>query len=69
MFAFIPLGFHFGGLLGAVIGVAAGDFPFYVVLTYGVEKQKVSVWRQDALTTVMFLGFLAAGYFLKHLIA
>ncbi len=69
MFAFIPIGFHFAGLLGAVIGVAAGDFPFYVVLTYGVEKQKVSVWRQDALTTVMFLGFLAAGYFLKHLIA
>jgi O-antigen/teichoic acid export membrane protein len=68
MFTLIPLGFHFGGLLGAVIGVAAGDFPFYLVLTYGVQKQKVSVWRQDALTTGIFLAVLAAGYFVKKLV-
>jgi len=68
MFTLIPLGFHFGGLLGAVIAVAAGDFPFYLVLTYGVQKQKVSVWRQDALTTGIFLVVLGAGYFVKKLV-
>jgi O-antigen/teichoic acid export membrane protein len=69
MFTLIPLGFHFGGMMGAIIGVAAGDFPFYLVLTYGVEREKVSVWRQDALATAVFLVFLAAGFFLKRLIA
>jgi O-antigen/teichoic acid export membrane protein len=68
MFTLIPLGFYLHGLLGAVIAVAAGDFPFYVVLTYGVQKQKVSVWRQDALTTGIFLVLLAAGYSLKKLV-
>jgi O-antigen/teichoic acid export membrane protein len=67
MFTLIPLGFHFAGLLGGVIGVAAGDFPFYVVLTYGAQREKVSVWRQDLLMTGIFLVVLGAGYFLKKL--
>jgi len=83
MFTLIPLGYHFGPLLGgifplalehghllgAIIGVAAGDFPFYVVLTYGVQREKVGVWRQDLLATGIFLVFLVTGYFLRHLIA
>jgi O-antigen/teichoic acid export membrane protein len=68
MFISLPIAFHFGGMLGAVITVAAGDIPLYCVITYGVQREKVSVWRQDALMTGVFLAFLAAGYFLKHLI-
>jgi O-antigen/teichoic acid export membrane protein len=82
MFTLIPLGYHFGPmlggiwplaaqhghLLGAVMGVAAGDLPFYIVLTYGVQREKVGVWRQDILATAMFLVLLTAGYFVKHLI-
>jgi O-antigen/teichoic acid export membrane protein len=83
MFTLIPLGYHLGPLLGgfwplaaqhghllgAVMGVAAGDFPFYLVITYGVQREKLGVWRQDVLATGMFLILLSAGYFLKHLIA
>jgi O-antigen/teichoic acid export membrane protein len=68
MFTALPLAFHFYGLRGAIISVAAGDFPFYLVLTYGVWKEKVSVWRQDIYSTAMFLGFLGLGYFVKKLI-
>lgn len=68
MFVTLPIAFHFFGLRGAVASVAAGDFPFYLVLAFGVAKEKVSVWKQDALTTAMFLGFLAVGIFLKRLI-
>lgn len=68
MFVALPIAFHFFGLRGAIISVAAGDFPFYLVLTYGVWKEKVSVWRQDAYSTAMFLGFLGAGHFVKKLI-
>ncbi len=68
MFLCLPLAFHFFGLFGAVISVAAGDFPFYLVLAFGVAREKVSVWRQDALATAMFLGFLAIGFFLKRMV-
>ena len=69
MFILIPLGFHLHGLLGAVIGIAAGDFPFYLVLTYGAQRERVSTWRQDILATGIFLVLLAAGFFLKRAIA
>jgi len=39
------------------------------VITYGVQREKVGVWRQDVLATGMFLVLLVAGYFLKRLIA
>jgi O-antigen/teichoic acid export membrane protein len=68
MFTALPLAFHFYGLRGAIISVAAGDFPFYLVLTWGVWKEKVSVWRQDIYSTAMFLGFLGLGHFVKKLI-
>jgi O-antigen/teichoic acid export membrane protein len=66
MFIALPICFHFYGLRGAIISVAAGDFPFYLVLTYGVWKEKVSVWRQDLYSTAMFLGFLGIGHFVKR---
>lgn len=82
MFALIPLGYHLGPmmggfwplaarhghLLGGVMGVAAGDFPFYLVITYGLQREKLSVWRQDLLATGIFLVVLSAGYLLKQLV-
>lgn len=68
MFVALPIAFHYGGLLGAVITVAAGDFPFYIVLEIGAAREKVSLWRQDALATGVFLVVLAAGYLVRRLI-
>jgi O-antigen/teichoic acid export membrane protein len=68
MFTFLPLGFHFFGMKGAVVSVAAGDLPLYVVLSIGVAREKVSLWRQDALATGIFLAFLALVYGLRHLV-
>lgn len=68
MFIGLPLGFHFFGMKGAVISVAAGDLPIYFVLETGVAREKISVWRQDALATAVFVAFVAAGFGLKRLI-
>jgi O-antigen/teichoic acid export membrane protein len=57
----IPLGFHFFGMVGAVVAVAAGDFPLYVVTVIGASRENVSTWRQDLLTTSIFVAMLAAG--------
>lgn len=67
--AAIPLGFHFFGMLGAVVAVAAGDLPFYIVSVTGASRECVSTWRQDLQATGIFLSFLAMGLGLRILIA
>jgi O-antigen/teichoic acid export membrane protein len=64
----IPLGFHFWGMLGAVIAVAAGDLPFYFVMAAGASREGVSTWKQDVLATGVFLSFLGTGFAMRTLI-
>jgi O-antigen/teichoic acid export membrane protein len=64
----IPLGFHFFGMFGAVIAVAAGDFPLYCVLVTGASREGVSTWRQDLQATGIFLVLLSAGLLLRKVI-
>ena len=61
----IPLGFHFFGMVGAVVAVAAGDFPLYVVLVTGASREKVSTWRQDLQATAIFLAMLGVGLLIR----
>jgi O-antigen/teichoic acid export membrane protein len=61
----IPVAFHFYGMFGAVVAVAAGDFPFYLVMVMAASKEKVSTWRQDLQATGVFAIFLAAGMALR----
>jgi O-antigen/teichoic acid export membrane protein len=64
----IPIAFQFFGMFGAVVAVAAGDFPFYSVLVAGASREGVSTWRQDLQATGIFLVFLGIGYGLRLLI-
>jgi O-antigen/teichoic acid export membrane protein len=62
----IPTAFHFFGLLGAVIAVAAGDFPLYVVVQFGATREGVRPLRQDLFLTLAFLSTLAVEFALKR---
>jgi O-antigen/teichoic acid export membrane protein len=62
----IPLGFRFFGLPGAVVAVAAGDLPLYVVTQFGAQREGVRPLRQDLLLTLLFLALLAFGFGLRH---
>jgi O-antigen/teichoic acid export membrane protein len=62
MLAGIPISFHFFGLRGAVIAVAAGDFPLYAVTQFGARREGVSPFGQDLKATAIFLGLLC-GFF------
>lgn len=55
----IPIGYHFLGNLGAVIAVAVGDIPTYLVITYGLWKEGLSCFWQDMKLTALFLSVLA----------
>lgn len=62
----IPVAFHFYGMLGAVIAVAAGDFPLYVVIQYGNHRERVRPLAQDLAMTCLFLALLGSGYLARH---
>jgi O-antigen/teichoic acid export membrane protein len=64
----IPLGFHFFGMVGAVVAVALGDLPMYFVLATGASREGVSTWRQDLQATGIFVALLGLGLVLKAVI-
>ena len=61
----IPLGFHFFGMVGAVVAVAAGDLPLYLVTVSGASREGVSTWRQDLQTTAIFVAMLGLGFAIR----
>ncbi len=61
----IPIGYHFMGNLGAVIAVAVGDIPTYLVVTYGLWKEGLTCFWDDMKLTAMFLGVLAIILFVR----
>ena len=63
--AAIFIAFHFYGLFGAVVAVAAGDLPLYVVIAVGASREGVSTWRQDLQATSAFLLLLLSGLALR----
>lgn len=55
----IPIGYHFMGNLGAVIAVAVGDIPTYLVISYGLWKEGLFCFWEDMKLTALFLLVLA----------
>jgi len=66
MLAGIPLAFHYFGIFGAIIAIAAGDFPLYVVTQVGATREGLRPLWQDLQMTAAFLGFLALGFVLRR---
>ncbi len=66
VFASIPIAFHFFGMFGAVIAIAAGDFPLYVVTQFGATREGVRPLRQDLQMTGIFLVVLLACFLLRR---
>jgi O-antigen/teichoic acid export membrane protein len=62
----LPLGFHFFGMVGAVVAVAVSDLPMYFVNVYASYRQGLGMLRQDGLMTIVFVLTLAAGLAIRH---
>jgi O-antigen/teichoic acid export membrane protein len=56
MVIFIPLSFKLGGVFGAILVVALNDIPSFIIINYGLAKEKLSLIKQDAWTTLILLG-------------
>lgn len=61
----IPVAFHFFGMFGAVVAVAASDFPFYLVTVIGASREGVPTWKQDLQATAVFVAFVGVGLALR----
>jgi len=64
----IPIAFRFFGMPGAVVAVAAGDLPLYLVTVTGASREGISTWKQDLQATGIFLTLLALGLLLRRAI-
>jgi O-antigen/teichoic acid export membrane protein len=55
----IVAGFHFFGLVGAIVVLAFSDVPLYIANQYGLFKEGLTCYRQDFLMTLFFISCLA----------
>ena len=62
----LPLGYHYFGIVGAVVGVAVSDLPMYIVNVYASYKEGVGMLRQDGLMTLVFAATLLLGFVIRH---
>lgn len=62
----IPVVFHFFGMFGAVIAVAGGDLPLYMVIQFGATREGVRPLRQDLGMTAVFLVTVGILHYLRH---
>ena len=65
LFILIPVGFHFYGMVGAVVAVALSDLPNYFVALYAAYREKVGTFLQDVLMTLGFGAALAGALALR----
>jgi O-antigen/teichoic acid export membrane protein len=61
----IPVAFHFFGLFGAIVAIAAGDLPLYAVTQFGATREGVRPLRQDLQLTAVLVGFLLLDFALR----
>ena len=54
-----PLASSIGGTLGAVIAIALNDLPLYILVNFGLAKEKLAVIGQDLRLTLYFCLFIA----------
>jgi O-antigen/teichoic acid export membrane protein len=64
--ASVPISFHYFGMFGAVIAIAAGDCPVYVLVQYGATRVGLRPLRQDFVLTVLFLVLISVALLLRH---
>ncbi|ADW68902.1 oligosaccharide flippase family protein [Granulicella tundricola] len=62
----IPVAYHFYGLVGAVVAVAAGDLPLYVVTQFGATREGMKPLWQDLQLTIALLGMIAIFFGLRR---
>jgi len=60
MLVAIPLSFKLWSYKGAIAAVALNDIPSYVIINYGLKKERLSFMKQDAWSSLVLAAATAA---------
>jgi O-antigen/teichoic acid export membrane protein len=52
----VPLAFYFSGIVFAITLIASKELVFYMVVYYGLKKEKMTVVWQDVISTLLLLA-------------
>ena len=66
MIVALPLGYAWLGVTGAVIVVACNDLPFYLVVGYGLWREKLNAIAQDLIATLVLFGSILLIAIVRH---
>ena len=58
MVILLPIGFSKFGILGAITVIAFNDLPFYILVNYGLWREKLSAIVQDILATILLIALI-----------
>ena len=62
----LPMGYSWFGVPGAVIVVACNDFLFYLVVSYGLWRERLNAIAQDIQATLLLIGLIALIAIARH---
>ncbi|MGD1914037.1 MAG: oligosaccharide flippase family protein [Rivularia sp. (in: cyanobacteria)] len=62
----LPLAFYSFGSIGAIIAIAIGDLPLYIVNLWGLRREKLSCISQDIQGTAFFLVLLTLFLLIRY---
>ncbi|MEN8140592.1 MAG: oligosaccharide flippase family protein [Thermodesulfobacteriota bacterium] len=54
----VPISFKMAGPVGGVVAVALNDLPVYLVVNYGLSRERLTCLRQDGLVTLLLAVLL-----------
>ncbi|WP_013322850.1 oligosaccharide flippase family protein [Gloeothece verrucosa] len=55
----LPLAFHKLGIVGPILIIAFNDLPSYIVMNYGLWREKLFALKQDILATMLLITVLS----------
>ncbi len=55
----IPVAYRLGGEPGVILVIVLNDLPSYIVINYGLYREKLSMLKQDALMTIILVCITA----------
>lgn len=61
----LPLAHHFFGIFGVIVVIAFNDIPLYAVVSFGLWREKLSVFLQDLSATAFFIVLVLAILWLR----
>lgn len=67
MIVLIPIGYHFGGFRGAVLGLATSEVLKYAVSAYAAAKAGLEGWIQDLRSTAWVFATAGLAWYLAEL--